>query len=107
MLADHQAGPAIIAGLGSLAPRYDGFILDLWGVLHDGYRPYPGAVEALEALQREGKHVVILSNAPRRAEAVIERITEIGIPSGTYDRVLSSGEEAWQHLKQRDDPFYR
>jgi HAD superfamily hydrolase (TIGR01459 family) len=107
MHPDHPAGPAIVAGLASLAPRYDGFILDLWGVLHDGLRPYPGAVDALAALKREGKRVVILSNAPRRADAVIERITEIGIPPDSYDRVLSSGEEAWQHLKRRDDPFYR
>ena len=31
----------LIAGLRELAPRYDGFILDLWGVIHDGVAPIP------------------------------------------------------------------
>ena len=31
----------LIAGLRELAPRYDGFILDLWGVIHDGVAPDP------------------------------------------------------------------
>ena len=28
------------------------------------------------------------------------------MPGGLYHHVMSSGEEAWQHLKRRDDPFY-
>ena len=33
-------------------------------------------------------------------------MSEIGLPRGIYDRVHSSGEEAWQHLRRRDDAFY-
>ena len=36
-----------ITGFGPLAARYDGFILDLWGVIHDGVKPYPGAADCL------------------------------------------------------------
>lgn len=99
--------PRIIGGIGEIAADYDGVILDLWGVLHDGSRPFPGAVDALERLGRAGKRRVILSNAPRRAAMVAERLTEIGIPAALYDAIHSSGEEAWLHLKQRDDPFFR
>jgi HAD superfamily hydrolase (TIGR01459 family) len=49
---------------------------------------------------------VLLSNAPRRSDDVVRRITKIGVPAGLYHGVMSSGEETWQHLKQRDDPFY-
>jgi HAD superfamily hydrolase (TIGR01459 family) len=52
------------------------------------------------------KRLVLLSNAPRRADDVIRRITGIGVPSGLYHHVMSSGEEAWQYLRRRDDPFY-
>ena len=31
-----------LPGIGPLARRYDGFILDLWGVVHDGIAPIPG-----------------------------------------------------------------
>jgi HAD superfamily hydrolase (TIGR01459 family) len=96
----------LLSGLHEIAASYDGFILDLWGVLHDGSVPYPGVVDALQRLKAQGKRLVILSNAPRRADAVIERMTEIGIVPGLYDAVHSSGEEAWQHMKRRDDPFY-
>ena len=49
---------------------------------------------------------MLLSNAPRRADDVVRRITAVGVPSGLYHDVMSSGEEAWQCLKRRDDPFY-
>ena len=96
----------LIAGLREIAPDYDGFVLDLWGVLHDGAKPLPGAVDALTQLKATGKRLAILSNAPRRAALVASRMTEIGIPPELYDHVHSSGDEAWQHLKRRDDPFY-
>jgi HAD superfamily hydrolase (TIGR01459 family) len=98
--------PAAPTGLRQLALDYDGFIVDLWGCLHDGVRPFPGVIDALERLIASGKRVVILSNAPRRAADVITRMTEIGIPPGLYHHVMSSGEESWQHLARRDDPFY-
>ena len=99
-------GIRLVPGIGALAPRYDGFILDLWGVVHDGVAPMPGALECLRRLIEAGKRVVLLSNAPRRAGDVVERIDRIGVPAGLYHSVISSGEEAWQHLFRRDDLFY-
>lgn len=100
--------PAVptLAGLSEVADRYDGFIVDLWGVLHDGIAPYPGAVDCLGQLKRRGKRIALLSNAPRRAEAVAERCAEIGIAPDLYDHLLTSGEEVWRHLKERADPWY-
>jgi HAD superfamily hydrolase (TIGR01459 family) len=97
----------LVAGIGVLAPRYDGFIVDLWGVVHDGSAPLPGALSALYGLAAAGKRVVLLSNAPRRADDVIARIAAIGVPRDSYRAVMSSGEEAWQCLHRRTDPFYR
>src|SRR5215475_10074100 len=96
----------LIEGIATLAPRYDGFILDLWGVVHDGVAPLPGALECLGALKAAGKRIMLLSNAPRRSDDVVERITRIGVPAELYQHVMSSGEEAWQNLHRRDDPFY-
>jgi HAD superfamily hydrolase (TIGR01459 family) len=96
----------LIGGIAVLAPRYDGFILDLWGVVHDGVAPLPGALECLDALKSAGKRIALLSNAPRRSDDVVERITRIGVPAELYHHVLSSGEEAWRHLYRRDDLFY-
>ena len=96
----------LLPGIGEIADHYDGFILDVWGVLHDGLQPFPGVLEALEKLRAKGKRTVVLSNAPRRAKPVAGRLTEIGIPPALYDHIHTSGEETWQHLKRRDDPFH-
>ena len=98
---------ALVPGVAALAPRYDGFILDLWGVIHDGVAPLPGAIDCLRALNAARKRIALLSNAPRRADDVVRRITSIGVPSGLYHEVMSSGEEAWQRLARRDEPFYQ
>ena len=96
----------LIRGFRELASGYDGWILDLWGVIHDGVAPLPGALDCLGALVAAGKRVTLLSNAPRRSDDVIRRIAAIGVPAGLYHHVMSSGEEAWRHLDRRDDPFY-
>src|SRR3984893_388827 len=96
----------LIGGIREVVPHYDGFILDLWGVIHDGIAPMPGAVECVRSLLERGKRIVLLSNAPRRADGVVRRITRSGVPAELYHHVMSSGEEAWQHLNRRDDPFY-
>src|SRR5580700_3307944 len=93
-------------GMRALAPQYDGFILDLWGVVHDGVAPFPGVLDCMGRLIEAGKRLVLLSNAPRRSEDVVRRIEKLGVPAGLYHGVMSSGEEAWQHLLRRDEPFY-
>jgi HAD superfamily hydrolase (TIGR01459 family) len=96
----------IFDGMRELAPQYDGFILDLWGVVHDGARPFPGVLDCLERLIAAKKRLVLLSNAPRRADDVVRRIAQIGVPESLYHAVMSSGEEAWRCLHQRREPFY-
>ncbi|MCH2548178.1 MAG: TIGR01459 family HAD-type hydrolase [Alphaproteobacteria bacterium] len=84
--------------LASIASKYDGFILDLWGVIHDGTALYPGVKPCLESLRKQGKKIVFLSNAPRRAGKVEEKLNELGISAELYDHVLSSGEVAYNFL---------
>ena len=91
-----------LPGLSALAPHYDGFILDLWGVVHDGVRPYPGAPECLAALRAAGKRIVLLTNAPRRAAPIREQLRGMGIGDALYDGIMSSGEAT--HLMLRDRP---
>jgi HAD superfamily hydrolase (TIGR01459 family) len=93
--------------LSEIADRYDAFVIDLWGVLHDGERAFPEAVACLEQLRAHDKRVLILSNAPRRAESVAARNVELGIARELCDGVMSSGEAAWRHLARRDDPWHR
>src|SRR6202166_1599765 len=96
----------LIDSMHALAADYGGFILELWAVVHDGTAPLPGVLDCMARLIDAGKRVVLLSNAPRRSDDVVRRIATIGVPEELYHGVMSSGEEAWQHLARRDDPFY-
>lgn len=89
--------------MSALAGRYDAFIVDLWGVVHDGVRAFPAAVDCLARLHDGGARILILSNAPRRAAEVAARGTEVGLPTRVYDLIMSSGEEAWRSLAAQAD----
>ena len=93
-------------GVSEFAERYDAFILDVWGVLHDGVNLYPGVVEALERLSAASKRFVMLTNAPRRSTAVAESMINMGMPKQFCRHILSSGEATYLDLKERSDPFY-
>ncbi len=101
------SSPPLCDSLDAVASNYDSFILDLWGVLHDGERVYPHAVAALRALKAADKQLLILSNAPRRASEIAERMVELGLTPDLYDDLMSSGEDTWVHLHDRPSPWYR
>jgi HAD superfamily hydrolase (TIGR01459 family) len=92
----------MLDGIAPLAARYDGFILDLWGVVHDGHKPYPGVADALGRLKAMGKRVAFLSNAPRRAAVVDALLVGMGLDRALWDGTITSGELAWRHLQRRD-----
>ncbi len=94
--------PPILTGVSALADRFDGYILDLWGVLHDGVRPYPGVFSCLQRLVAEGKRVCLLSNAPRRVGPVVEILAGMGIGRECYHHIMTSGEAVFEALSGRD-----
>ena len=97
----------VISGVAEIAGAYDVYVLDLWGVLYDGARAFPRAMETLERLRGRGARIAILSNGPRRAAEVARRIAGAGIGPAHYDFLLSSGEDAWQYLSgNRNDGWY-
>jgi len=80
--------------LGEVADRWDGFILDAFGVLNVGETPIPGAVERMADLRRRGKKLCVLTNAASytRAEALV-KYRRLGFDF-TADEVVSSRDVA-------------
>lgn len=107
MLEPGQTRAQLLNGLRQLAHCYDGFILDQWGVLHDGRAAYPGAVDCLRRLKELGKSTVILSNSGKRGYANEGRLSALGFGCGSYSHLITSGDVAWEALKSRATPFYR
>jgi HAD superfamily hydrolase (TIGR01459 family) len=91
-------------GLSAFADRYDAFVLDQWGVLHDGANPYPGAIAAVEELVRRDKKVALLSNSGRRAAKNRERMATFGFDPAWFAAIVTSGEACWRLLHDRPGP---
>jgi len=91
--------PKPIHGLSDIFGLYDAFILDLWGVVHDGVAPFTDTIPALTLLKKARRKVWLLSNAPRRAYIVADKLTDMGIAPDLYDGILTSGEISRQALR--------
>ena len=93
-------------GFAPLAARYDGFILDLWGVIHDGVTAFPHAVECLRQLAAAGKPTLLLSNVPRPNAAVRTMMRGMGIGDDLYTHILTSGEAVRRALSDPPDLWW-
>jgi HAD superfamily hydrolase (TIGR01459 family) len=96
-----------LRGIRTLVDRYDTYVIDLWGTLHNGIVPYPGAIDALSRLRDRGKRIGLLSNAPRRAALAVDMLEGMGIKAGLYDAIMTSGESVFRALRDRPDPWHR
>lgn len=90
--------------LDPLNPKYRLILCDLWGVVHDGVALYPGAAARLRQWREQGRFVVLLTNAPRTAEAVEQQLGRIGLPSDCWDTIVTSGEAGIEALKTLGAP---
>ena len=94
----------ILSGLAPLTADYDGYILDVWGVMHQGGPAYPEALACVRRLRAASKRVVFLSNAPRLAPQVEAVLNGKGVDAGLYDAVVASGDAARHALADRARP---
>ncbi len=94
-------------GISDISDSYNAFIIDQWGVLHNGEKPYEGVVDCLKELKSRNKYIIILSNSGRRAEENRETLKNIGIPPVLYDEMVTSGELTWRGLQNQDDGVFK
>lgn len=99
--------PKPISNLSAVADGYDTFIVDLWGVVHNGVQLFPSVIDCLRALMAGGKKVCLLTNAPRRVQGNIDKLTNMGLPRECYTALVSSGEAAHHALIDRPDDFHK
>lgn len=88
----------------SLDRQYRLILCDVWGVVHDGISLYPGAAQRLERWREEGRSVVLLTNAPRTADAVEQQLDRMGLSRSAYNAVATSGEAGIEALLALGSP---
>ena len=86
--------------LAEIYKNYDTYIIDLWGVIHDGVRLNPGAMEAIKNLIQKKKKVVFLSNAPRPSKEVKKFLQGLNMDDRYLHNIVTSGEAAMMALQK-------
>ena len=80
--------------------NYDHFVIDLWGVVHNGVKPYEGAMKTIEELYNNKKNYIFLSNAPRPVNDVRKFLVEkMQINKKFLNNIITSGEAAMNSIK--------
>jgi ribonucleotide monophosphatase NagD (HAD superfamily) len=82
----------------SILPQYDAFILDQFGVLHNGTNALEGATQCVSTLYNEGKKLIILSNTSASSAATITKLPKLGFDPNHVIGAVTSGEEAAHHI---------
>jgi len=98
----------LIKGLREVYSKYDAFFIDLWGVIHNGIKIYPGAIDVLENLNKLNKRFVLISNAPRPSKSVEKYLIKLKMNKNFLNNLVTSGEAALQTLKNNiyGEKFY-
>jgi HAD superfamily hydrolase (TIGR01459 family) len=82
----------VIASIKELGEGYRVWLVDIWGVMHDGVHAYSPAVGAVRAFREDGGIAVLISNSPRPSAGVQRQLTELGVPPDAYDATVTSGD---------------
>ena len=90
----------LIKGLRGIQSKYDTFFIDLWGVVHNGIKPYPEAINVLDNLKKLNKRFVLMSNAPRPSKNVKKFLLKLNIDKALINNIFTSGEAAIKSLQK-------
>ena len=88
----------------ALPERYRVILCDIWGVVHDGVTLYDGSAERLTQWRGEGRKIILITNAPRTADAVEQQLDQLGLPRDAWDATVTSGEAGIAALTSLDAP---
>ena len=86
--------------LSDIYEKYETFIIDLWGVVHNGIMLNSKAIEAIDNLNRKSKKIVFLSNAPRPSLKVKNFLLKMNMDKKYLSHVMTSGEAAMQAINK-------
>ncbi|KAL7498227.1 hypothetical protein ACHAWT_007243 [Skeletonema menzelii] len=84
-----------------LLPLYHTFLLDQFGVIHNGSESLHGAVNCIEVMHQQHKQMAILSNTSSPSHVAKKRLSKYGLQEGLFaGGLVSSGEECARHIRQ-------
>ena len=87
-----------------LIDRYDGFILDQFGVLHNGVKGLEGAPDLVQKLANSdgfNKRLIILSNTSSSSASCKAKLPVLGFDAKNFVNAVTSGEEAGRYIREK------
>jgi HAD superfamily hydrolase (TIGR01459 family) len=97
----------LLAGIAPVIGQYELCLCDIWGVVHNGVRPFAEACKALARMRAGGVTVVLVSNAPRPRSEIAIQLGKLGVAGDAFDAIVTSGDVARDLIAQRaGEPLY-
>lgn len=81
----------LVRQLKEILINYKTILLDIWGVLTDGVRSYPGGFEILKELSHAPAPVILLSNTTYLPEKVYSLLIDQGYNIDCFSKIVTSG----------------
>ena len=94
-----MSGIPHVSGLREIAESFDTFLLDIFGLLHNGVELYPGTIEALRELNAANKEICLVSNTPRLPDEVAADLHRLGLERTLYQHIATAGLAAQEDLR--------
>ena len=90
-----------ISNLNNIYSRYQIFVFDLWGVVHDGTALIQDTVRLINKLDKAKKKIVFLSNSSRSSRSVEKLLESMGLSLKKNHKLVTSG-EFFKHSTKND-----
>lgn len=82
----------IHTSIADVGRKYRAWLVDIWGVMHNGAEAIASACDACRIFRSSGGIVMLISNAPRPFAAVVPHMRSLGVPDSAYDTGITSGD---------------
>ena len=86
-------------GLREIVNNYKVFSIDLWGVVHNGVSLNSAAIEVLGNLKKKNKRFILMTNAPRPRQSVVNFLKKLNFNEDYYENIFTSGDAATNSLR--------
>jgi HAD superfamily hydrolase (TIGR01459 family) len=93
----------VLPSIAPLVQEADGWLSDVWGVIHNGRSAFPRAVDACSRFRAAGGTVVLVTNAPRPEAAVAEMLDRLGVARAAWDAIVTSGDVTRELIRPLSD----
>ncbi len=84
-----------------ITDKYENYIIDQWGVMHDGTNGYDHAIETINYLEKKNKKLFIISNSSKRKNSSEENLPKLGFTKNSFINIFTSGEMIWKLIHDK------